>query len=424
MPTPDSSRENIDSLIDHLFRQEYGKMVAYLTKMFGMHQLMAMEDVAQETLLDAHRHWSYHGIPEAPSHWLFKAAKNKAINLYWKEKRQGLARQQIEIETATEASEVYLEEEISDSLLRMIFAVSSLNLSHIDRTLLVLNVLCGFSRKEIASAVLMKEEAVKKRLFRAKKAIRQEGVSLEVPAGTKLKNSLHEVLISLYLLFNEGYNSSSANELIRRDICLEAIRLTKLMISHFPEVTATKALLALMCFHAARFESRIDDKGAIVLIDHQDRGKWDADLISMGMVYLSEASSGDFLSSFHLEAAIAAEHCKAKNFDDTDWEQILKYYQTLNKIKPSPVIAMNMAIVNGICKDIKMGIQQLLDLEKSSQRIAEYHLLHASIGEFYRRIGEWQLAIERFQKAKEFTRSQKENQLLDDRIATCRKKIK
>ncbi|MBV6645805.1 MAG: sigma-70 family RNA polymerase sigma factor [Cyclobacteriaceae bacterium] len=417
MSTPLKPEKQVSQLISHLFRQEYGKIVAYLTSLFGLHQLQSMEDITQETLLDAYRNWSYRGIPEAPDKWLFKVAKNKAINFYKREKRRAEIHDHVAHNLLTiRESEVYLSEEVSDSMLRMMFACMSPKFSDINKILLVLNTLCGFNRKEIAQALLMEEEAVKKRLFRAKRDIREQSISLAVPVGDELEHRLQGVLSCLYLLFNEGYNSSNADELIRKDICLEAIRLCKLLVIQFEEETTSKALLSLMCFHAARFQSRIDDKGAIILIGNQDRKKWDQELIALGTYYLSKASHGDDLSSFHLEAAIAAEHCKARSFEETDWQLILRYYHHLSHLKPSPVIALNIALVTSQLGEVAEAVSQLKVLAEAHKSLKNYYLLHASLGELYIRLDEKDLALASLLKARDLTKSIKEITLLEEKI--------
>ncbi|MEQ8426011.1 MAG: sigma-70 family RNA polymerase sigma factor [Cyclobacteriaceae bacterium] len=421
MSTPDEDAVAVRQLIDHLFRKEYGRIVSYLTSIFGIAQLTAMEDIAQETLLDGFRNWSYHGIPPHPARWLYKVARNKAINYSKREQKKNKVFEiyyQSLITSDTE--EIFIDREISDSMLRMIFACASPDLVPVDKVLLVLNTLCGFTRKEISNALLMEEEAVKKRLFRAKKRIRQSDVVLEVPSGEAQTERLQSVLSCLYLLFNEGYNSSGKDELIRKDVCLEAIRLTKLMVQHFENDTKSKALLSLMCFHAARFESRIDDKGAIILMKDQDRQAWDGELIDLGLLHLSQASVGLELSSYHLEAAIAYEHCRARSFEETNWDQIKKYYQELYHVKPSPIIKINQAIITGLQGDPGGAIEDLTKLQVAHKWLGKYYLYFATLGEFYRILGDSKKALWHFQKATELTDSVKELDLLAEKISTLK----
>ena len=416
MTTPHKSN-NLDKLIDHLFRQEYGKIVSYLTAIFGLAKLQSMEDIAQETLLEAYKNWSYHGIPPAPERWIFKVAKNKAINFSIREKKKNKIYSELNKDLANiQQDELYSDEEISDSMLRMIFACATPELTDTNKVLLILNTLCGFTRTEIAQSLLVEEEAVKKRLFRSKKILRELNHKFQVPAGERLLQRLHTVLTALYLVFNQGYNSSSKNELIRQDVCLEAIRLTKLVVKKFKNEVKPKALLALMCFHAARFASRIDNKGAIVLMKNQNRKLWDRELIKLGVYYLANASKGTELSVYHIEAAIAAEHCKAKNFDVTNWSRIQTLYEQLYELKPTPVIQINQAIVQSKLGYIDLAICNLKALESIHPEMKKYYLFHATLGELFTQKGNQQSAVYHFNIAITNTNSETEKALLLEKI--------
>lgn len=418
MSTPPPNEPNkVDDLIEHLFRTEYGKVIAYLTSIFGVAKLSFIEDMAQETLLEAYKRWSYHGIPEEPAAWIFKVAKNKALNFIKREQKRDAVydKHQERLEHDAE-DQVFLEKEIEDSVLQMVFACASLDLSPTNKTMLILNILGGFNRKEIAHAFLMEEEAVKKRLFRAKKEIRDRDLKFVVPSDQDQRLALNAVLSSLYLLFNEGYNSASRDELIRHDICLEAIRLTKLVISHFEQSTEARALLSLMYFHTARFSSRIDDRGAIILLQDQNRASWDKELIALGQYYLGQASSGDLLSAYHIEAAIAGEHCRAENFNDTNWERISRLYNALTEFKKNPIIQLNLAIISSMLGDHQKAIDQLLELEKD-KALRRYYLLYATKGELYQKLGQVALARQNFETAKTLTESKAELNLLEEKIS-------
>lgn len=408
----------VNKLLDHLFRQEYGKVISYLTSIFGFDKLPEMEDIAQETLLEAYKNWSYHGIPPDPARWIFKVAKNKAINFSKREQKKGeVYRRFGEKQFQVLEADLLSEKEIQDSVLRMIFVCASLDLSMSNIILLVLNTLCGFTRKEIANAMLMDEEAVKKRLFRAKKKVRHETVPLLLQKDPVLNDGLNSVLTCLYLLFNEGYNSTHKDDLIRKDLCLEAIRLTKIVVDSFKADTRSRALLALMYFHAARFDSRIDDKGAIILIKDQNRKKWDKDLINLGVLYLSKASVSNQLSAYHIEAAIAAEYCKATCFDQTNWSRIYKLYEKLLEFKPNPIIELNMAIVTSKIGSVEVAISQLMDLGRKHKQLRNYYLFYATLGELYSQEQSWVLAKQQFEKAASLTKSAKEHKLLLGKIS-------
>ena len=273
---------------------------------------------------------------------------------------------------------------------------------------LTLKTLCGFGVKEVASALLATESTINKRLYRAKSDIRGLDGGFDIPQGKELEQRLETVNLTLYLLFNEGYNSSSGNAIIHKEMCLEAIRLAKLLCEHFKQHKKTYALLSLMYFHAARFEARIDDKGTIILFEDQDRSKWDKDLINIGMQFLQQ-SMDTSLSSYHIEAGIAAQHCMATSFETTDWQSISQQYQLLEKIKPNPIIKLNLAIIQSKLEGLEVSLQELGRLEKD-QTLKSYHLLPATQGIFNMKLGHYTLAIEYFIKAQNLNPSTSEGQ--------------
>src|SRR6185295_7597647 len=270
---------------DHLFRHESGKMVAVLTRIFGLHHLDLVEDVVQESFLKALQTWKYGQLPDNPQGWLMQVARNKAIDILRKREKEGSG---IDIEKkfeseATDIGEFFHTDEISDSQLRMIFTCVHPTLKPEDQIALVLKTISGLSVQEIAKALLTNDSAIQKRLYRAKEFIRSERIAFEIPAGHALTDRLEVVHTFLYLLFNEGYNSAKADELIRKDLCAEAMRLCKILIEHRICSSPTGyALLSMMCFHAARFESRLDHNNSIVLLQQQDRRKWNEEMINIG----------------------------------------------------------------------------------------------------------------------------------------------
>lgn len=404
--------------MDHLFRTEYGKMVSFLASTFGFDQLETAEDIAQETIAHAFSHWSFNGVPNNPQAWLFKVAKNKALNHLKREKtgREVYKAHSYLNEDRFEMSADEFDQEIQDSMLRMIFACCHPAIAVENQIALILKSLCGFSRKEIAHALLTNEEVVKKRLFRAKKEIKEKGIELIPPTGPELTQRLAPVCSALYLLFNEGYNSTHSEELIRKDLCLEAMRLTKLLVQQGSDDSRPTALLALMCFHVARFESRLDDNGAIILFQDQDRSLWNRELIRAGMWYLTESSKGNRLSGYHLEASIAAQHCLADSYEDTKWPTIHHFYSKLYEVKKNPIILLNLAIVSSKIEGVEKAIHALEDLKSSSKALAKYYLLYASLGELYREAGKKEDALTNLKKAIDLTSSEQEITLLENKI--------
>ena len=412
-------------MVDHLSRRESGKMVAVLTRLFGAHNLELAEDVVQDTFHQALKDWTEGNLPDNPTGWLMTVAKRKAINFVRREKyAQEFAVDmdpflKSEWSLASTVEQVFLENEINDSQLRMIFTCCHPDLSRESQLALTLKTLCGFSIREVANAFLTNEETINKRLYRAREKIRDKKIRFEVPSGKALQGRLEAVHLAAYLLFNEGYNSSTDNLVIRKDLCAEAIRLTSLLtekpIDPHPN---TFALLALMCFHAARFESRIDNKGCIIILEEQDRSKWDKKLIHRGMDFLFKASGGDVLSAYHLEASIAAEHCMTESFAATNWQNLYFLYDKLSQFKSSPIIALNKSIIIGKMEGPAKAIALLEKLEED-KKLSSYYLLHASLGEFYLQIGEKEKAKARFKKAQILTNSIKESELLDRKMMAC-----
>ena len=418
-----SSAKEVQTLVDHLFRHEAGRMVAILTRLFGIHNLELAEDVLQDTLRQALEDWSLGAVPDNPQGWLMVVAKRKAINAIRRERLQRTFATDMDVLLKSEwtaaytMDQVFLEDEIRDSQLRMIFTCCHPALPMESQLALTLKTLCGFSIAEIAAAFLTTEPTVNKRLYRAKEKIRQELIQFTVPAGQSLLTRLDAVLLVIYLLFNEGYNSSGDNPVIRQDLCLEAIRLAMLLTekpvtnAHLP----VYALLALMCLHAARFEARIDNDNNLILLEEQDRRLWDQQLISQGLQFLSQSAGGDSVTAWHLEAAIAAEHCISPDFESTNWNKIYDYYIALERLKPSSVIKLNLAIVTAKKNGPWAAIDLLHELEKH-RALDSYYLLSAALGEFYRQTGQATEAHAYFQRALSLTRSAAIREVLEKKM--------
>ena len=294
-------------IVDHLFRHESGKMIAVLTRIFGIHNLEMAEDVVQEAFLKATQVWKF-TMPDEPAAWLMQVAKNKALDLI---RRQQNFKQyskevasRLEQETESTIDQFFHDSEISDSQLRMIFTCCHPELKEEDQVALTLKTVSGFGSREIAKALLTNDETIQKRLYRAKQFIQEKSIAFEIPAGKELIKRVETVHAVLYLLFNEGYNSTKADELIQYDLCAEAMRLCKILVEHQSVNSfSSAALLSLMCFHAARFNSRIDENNSIILLPQQDRTKWSHELIKKGSYYLNMSSRGNAISVYHVESA-------------------------------------------------------------------------------------------------------------------------
>jgi RNA polymerase sigma factor (sigma-70 family) len=418
----------VDQLVDHLFRHQAGKMVSVLTRIFGVHNLELAEDIVQDTLHEALLDWSLGNIPGNPGGWLMTVAKRKASNRIRRERffqghpfphgKNGLREQQVSPEII---DIVFLEHEIKDSQLRMIFTCCNPGLSKNSQVALTLKILCGFSVKEIAHSLLTVEDSIEKRIYRAKEKIRKDNIPFEIPSGKELYQRLDAVCLTIYLIFNEGYASSCGDQVIRKELCLEAIRLA-LLLTEEPVAGHPKifALLALMFFHAARLDARLNDVGAIILLEQQDRTLWNQELITKGFHFLTLSSGASEISAYHIEAGIAAQHCLAKTFDETDWQRIYLLYGDLEIINPSPVISLNKAIILGKINGARQSIDLLHRLE-NEKTLSGYYLLPASLGEFYLQANEPGYAKQYFQRAKNLVNSKAGSELLENKIKACDK---
>jgi RNA polymerase sigma-70 factor (ECF subfamily) len=414
--------KSINQLVDHLFRHESGKMIAVLSRLLGLQNIEVAQDIVQDTLLQAMTTWSYKVIPDNPSAWLYRVAKNKAIDFLRREKRfHAIGPEynyllQSEYTLSSTVNNLFLENEIQDSQLRMIFACCHPAIAEESQIALTLKTLCGLSINEIAKAFLTTEETIAKRIYRAKEKIKTEKIELEVPQNNELSSRVDAVLKSLYLLFNEGYKSSNPDKLIREDLCEEAIRLCLLVtqnsVTSFPR---SKALLALMCFQASRLDARLDDKNNIILLKHQDRSKWNRSLMSKGFELMEESTEPFEVSTYHLEAAIASQHASARSFEQTDWKSIYHLYEMLYQLQPNPVVAMNKAIASAYA----ISKQNALDELQQIKGLENHHLYYATLGEIYFDLENKIEAKKFFTKALALTSSSYEQQLLMSKISSC-----
>ncbi|MBN9385914.1 MAG: sigma-70 family RNA polymerase sigma factor [Chitinophagaceae bacterium] len=346
-------------IIPHLFRTEYSKIVAVLCNSFYLKHLEIAEDIASETFLKAAESWAIRGVPENPTAWLYTVAKNKVKDYF---KHNSVVEKQIKEairsnDIGTELDFEFSDQNIADSQLAMIFSVCNPVNSSDAQICLALQILCGFSIEEIANAFLTKPETIKKRLQRARTSLRNGDFKIKTLSETQIKVRLESVLKTLYLLFNEGYFSRSYDQLIRKDLCSEAIRLTLILTENV--LTATpqaNALLALMFYQSSRFDARTNDKGEVVLLEDQDKSLWDKGLIEKGNYHLVNACSGNEISKYHLEAAIA--HWHTSPADENKWQHILHLYNQLIIIEYSPVTALNRAFAFGKVYGCEKGIEE------------------------------------------------------------------
>lgn len=398
-------------MVPHLFRTEYSKIIAVLCKRFGFNHIEIAEDIASETFASALETWTYKGIPENPTAWLYAAASNKAINLL---NRNQLFANKISSELKSGAEATFnielSDSNILDSQLRMLFAICNPIIAAEAQIGLALRILCGFGIDEIADAFLSNKDTINKRLFRAKEKLREAKVELEFPGESQIESRLENVLRTLYLLFNEGYYSERDNQVVREDLCFEAIRLTKLLLedkhTQLPEVNA---LLALMCFHASRFKARKNDLGEIILYDVQDESQWSQELISDGAKYLHQSSQGNVLSKYHLEASIAYWHTQKRDIPEK-WTSVLMLYDLLLKMDPSPTAAMNRIVALSKVSGVRIALDEALQLP-----IQNNQFYFALLGELYTTIDR-DLARENFEHAARLATTASDRQTLHEKL--------
>ncbi|MFL6653804.1 MAG: RNA polymerase sigma factor [Sulfurifustis sp.] len=415
---------NVPQLVDHLFRREAGKMVAYLTKIFGLARLDLAEDVVQDTLCRALESWSLHGLPDNPSAWLMRVARNRAIDLVRRDRQFHILAPEfahlLELRDDQRDDAPAFAAEIRDDELRMMFSCCHPDLTVEAQVTLILKTLCGFSVSEIAQAFLATEESIEKRLSRARNLFRRSGEFVEIGDAAEVRARLEAVYQAIYLLFNEGYHGSHPEQTVREDLCSEALRLM-LLLSEHPEGGRPKtyALLALFFFQVARLPTRMQDDGALIQLEIQDRSQWNAELIATGFHYLDRSAAGNELSPYHVEAAIASLHCAAPTYEETDWSAIVDLYDTLYRLKPSPIVALNRAIAVGKARGPEAG---LIELERIPDAAAldDYPFYPAARGELLLLAGRPADAARYFERAKALARSRSETQYFESKLGSVR----
>lgn len=387
---------------EHWFRREHGRLVSILSRKFGHQRMELCEDAAQTALLRAAQSWSAK-LPDDPGAWLYRVAHNHVLDELRREKRDDRYLADVHPE--------YAQQEVHDDVLRLLFVCADPAIPPESQLVLALKTLCGFSIEEIALRLFQGEDAVNKRLQRARARLR-EHAEIQGIDPARVQGVLH----MLYLLFNEGYSSAQPDRVIRRELCDEALRLTLMLIEDpagaLPE---TDALAALMCFHAARFDARVDGMGGLLLLEEQDRSLWDPQLIQRGLEHLTRSARGDAVSRYHAEAGIAAEHCLAPSYGRTNWAEIVRLYEVLERIAPSPLNVLNRAIALAESKGPDAGLAALEAFEAPSWLLG-YYLWDATLGELHRRCGDRDRALAHTKRALEAAPTNPEKALLERRL--------
>lgn len=417
--------EEISQAVEHLFRHESAKMVAMLTRIFGIEHFQLAEDVVQEALARALQTWPFYGVPQNPAAWIMRASRNLALDVVRRQKnfrdKEAEIIRVMDRDVAAPDEVIFSEQEIADDRLRMMFVCCHPAVPADAQVALALKTLCGFGITEIASAFLTTDAAIAKRLTRAKQKIAEAKIPFEIPTGAELARRLDGVLQSLYLLFNEGYKASAGDKLIREDICEEAIRLADSLARHpAGNQPKTHALLALMLLNAARTPARVDDEGNLLRLREQDRAKWNPQLIARGLFHLAQSSAGGEISEYHLQAGIAACHCAAKDYASTDWEKILLLYDRMLAFDDSPVIALNRAVALAEARGPQAGIDAVNAIP-DLKALESYYLFHAVMGDFELQLNHLPIAAAHFQRALALAEMPPEKKFLEKRLESCEK---
>lgn len=400
-------------------------MVAVLTRVFGVHNLALAEDAVQDAFCRAVEVWKFRGMPDNPAAWLMAAAKNKALDILRRERTARTFAPDLgrllesEWTLAPVIEEQFAPGAIKDDLLRMMFSCCHPRLSEAAQVALVLNILCGFSMGEIASAFVSTEAAIEKRITRAKKVLATSKRLFDVAAGAEFSARLPAVRRALYLLFSEGYHGASPERVVRAELCQEAMRLTAMLLEHpLGSTPATYALAALMCLCAARLPARVDASGDLSSLFEQDRSLWDQHLVAEGLLLLERSATGSELTEYHIEAAIASVHAQARRAEDTNWAAIVSLYDTLMTLRPSPIVALNRAIAVAQDQGPERGLEAIRSIA-DSDRLAGYPFYAAALGELELRRGRSKTAQQHFRAALALARSPMERRFIERRLGAC-----
>jgi len=413
-----------ESLLEHLFRHQAGRLVARLARLLGPAHLDLAEEAVQEVMLRALQTWPYQGVPENAAGWLFRVAHNAAIDAVRRHQVLGRKTDAIVAElsrsAATSLHETDLEGQLRDDELRMIFMCCHPEISRDSSVALSLKTVGGFSVREIARAFLSDDAAIAQRLVRAKSQIRRRQLTLDMPRGSELMLRLESVLDVLYFMFNEGYTAHEGADLIRRDLCFEAVRLGRLVALSSIGTPRVHALVALMAFQAARFPARIDATGDLVLLEFQDQSRWDQKLIGLGFHHFDQCMAGDEVSEYHVQAAIAATYARAPDPQSIEWPVILHLFDQHLSINDSPVVALNRAVVVAKVHGPAKALAVVEPLQ-ASPKLRDYYLLPAVRGHLLLDLGRCEEAAACFRTALECRCSEPERRFLRRKLAECEK---
>jgi len=407
----------VGTLLEPVFRRSAGRIVAALTRALGPERLDLAEEVVQEALLEALRRWPYAGVPENPAGWLYRVARNRALDAL---RRDATLRRRLESlppDDEPGGARFAAADPFEDAELRLVFLCCHPDIPPLSQVALTLKIASGFDVSEIAAALLVDRTAVEQRIVRAKRRLREPDISFDLPPTEALPARLPPVLRVLYLLFNEGYCAHAGEDLVRPELCGEAIRLAEILAAALEgERPELHALLALFWLQSSRLRAREDGSEGLVLLEDQDRGRWDAGAIGRGLRHLEQAATGETLTAYHLEAGIAACHAVARSVEETDWPRILELYDHLAAVAPTPIVLLNRAVAVSMVAGPEAGIATL-DRLAGRSRLRRYHLLPATRAELLVRAGRREAAADAYREALSVTRSAVQRRFLERRLA-------